>query len=417
MNAEPVNDIFVARQPIFDPKQNVLAYELLYRSSMKNTYDATDATSATLDVMRNAFLMLGPQLIGTKKAFINFNRDLLNKRSAFSLRPESTVIEILEDVEVDDSIVAACRELKGAGYVLALDDFDQKNRSTEALISLADIIKVDFRSTTPEQRKAIVASNKNKKIQFLAEKVETIEEFEEAREMGYVYFQGYFFGKPVIVSAKNIPGSKLNYVRMLSEINQPELDFRNLEKIIMQDTYFTYTLLNYMNSAYFSFRDHVTSIRQALVFLGERELRKWASLIILTFIGVDRPSQVVVTSLVRAKFCEALTHKTDLADNGSELFMMGMLSLLDVLVGRPLAEILETMNVSKEVKIGLKGGNNRHGQLFRLVLAYEKADWQDVDLWAGKLSLDVSGISEAYRRSVEWADQVFEVQPRTMPVN
>ncbi len=410
MTDDAARDIFVARQPIFDPDQNLFAYELLYRSSQNNTYQGTDATAATLDVMKSAFLVLGSQLTGSKKAFINFNRELLEKRSAFALHPHSTVIEILEDVQADDTMVEICRELKNAGYTIALDDFDERNNM---LVDFADIIKVDFRATHPRDRKELVESNKRKKITFLAEKVETIEEFEEAKEIGYAYFQGYFFSKPVIVSARSIPTSKVNYVRMLSEINRPELDFLTLEKTIMQDTYLTYTLLNYMNSAYFGFRDQITSIGQALVFLGERELRKWASLVILTFVGADRPSEVVTTSLIRAKFCEHFAPLCNLTANASELFMMGMFSMLDVMIGRPLDEILATINVSNQVKTALGPGGNLYGDVLRLAFSYEKGDWDEFAQWSERMGIDQSIVPDMYCKSVEWADKVFEGQAAT----
>jgi c-di-GMP-related signal transduction protein len=410
MQSQPANDIFVARQPILDARQQLVAYELLCRSSLKNEYEAADATSATLSVIRDAFLMIGSRLTRSKKAFINFNRELLENRSAFSLRPETTVIEILEDVEADEKIIEACRELKEAGHTIALDDFDGKDEKAKALIGLADIIKVDFRSTTPAQRKAIVESGIGRDVRFLAEKVETMAEFEEAKEMGYEYFQGYFFSKPVVVSARNIPGGKLNYLRMLSEINRPEMDFRSLEKIIMQDPYFTYTLLNYMNSAYFSLRERISSIGQALIYLGERELRKWASLVTLTMLASDKPSEVVVSSLVRGKFCEGLAAPAGMKSESPELFLTGMFSMLDALIGRPIEELLEPLNLSQEIRIALTVGGNRHSGVLGLVLSYERANWEDVSLRTKELSVPEEVVPGIYRESVEWADQIFENQ-------
>jgi c-di-GMP-related signal transduction protein len=406
--SQPVNDIFVARQPILDARQQLVAYELLCRSSLNNEYDAADATSATLSVIRDAFLMIGSRLTRSKKAFINFNRELLQKRSAFHLQPESMVIEILEDVEADEEIIEACRELKEAGHTIALDDFDGRNEKAKALIDLADIIKVDFRSTTPAQRRAIVESGSNGKVRFLAEKVETMAEFEEAKEMGYEYFQGYFFSKPVVLSARNIPGGKLNYLRMLSEINRPEMDFRTLEVIIMQDPYFTYTLLNYMNSAYFGLQERISSIGQALIYLGERELRKWASLVTLTMLASDRPSEIVVTSLVRAKFCEGPAAPANMGSWSSELFLAGMFSMLDALIGRPIAELMESLNLSQEIRIALTVGGNRHSDVLDLALAYERANWEDVSVRAVELSIPEEVVPGVYRQSVEWADEIFE---------
>lgn len=402
--------VFVARQPIFDGEQNLFGYELLYRSSFNNSYDGADGTSATLAVVREAFLVLGTQLTGTNKTFINFNLDLLKKKfPLLTLRPETTVIEILENVAVDSTVVELCRELKGAGYTIALDDFDPANEDARALVDLADIIKVDFRQSGTAERADILKSHSGKKVEFLAEKVETLEEFFEARAIGYLYFQGYFFGEPQIVSAKNIPGSKINYLRMLTEINRPDMDFPSLEGIIRRDTFLTFTLLNYINSAYFALRDSVGSIMQALALLGEREVRRWASLVLMTFMGADKPSQVSMTSLIRGKFCECLAMKTDLAPKASELFMTGMFSMLDVLVGRPLYELLDRINVSKDIRVALTTGKNRHGEVLQLVLAYERGLWNDVDMWAGKLGLDSTGIASDYGKCVQWVEQVLDL--------
>jgi c-di-GMP-related signal transduction protein len=401
--------LFVARQPIFDVKQRVVAYELLYRASRDNAFNGSDGSSATLSVLRDTFLILGPQLIGSSKAFINFNRDLLERRLPLILRPDVTVVEILEDVEVDHVVETACRELKQAGYTIALDDFTVSTNDRGPLLDLADIIKADFRQMTKEERRALVKKG-NRKHQFLAEKVETHEEFNEAIEAGYVLFQGYFFGKPVMVSAKNIPGDKVNYLRMLSEINQRELNFDNLEKIIRQDTYLSYTLLNYMNSAYFGLRQHIASIKQALALLGEREVTKWASLVILTFIGTDKPSEVSVASLIRAHFCESLAGSVGLSERASELFMMGMFSMLDVLIGRPMEEVLNQMNVSNDIRTALTTGDNRHGHLYQLILSYEQADWTGFDRWTEQLGLDKATVASVYQASVVWAEQVLETQ-------
>ena len=401
--------VFVARQPIFDVEQKLFGYELLYRSSFNNSYDGSDGTSATLAVVREAFLVLGTQLTGANKTFINFNLDLLKKKLPLTLRPETTVIEILENVVADKTVVELCRELKGAGYTIALDDFDPANEDARALVDLADIIKVDFRQSGTAERADILKSYSGKKVEFLAEKVETLEEFFEARGIGYLYFQGYFFGEPQIVSARNIPGTKINYLRMLNEMNRPDMDFPSLEGIIRRDTYLTFTLLNHINSAYFGLRDSVGSIMQALALLGEREVRRWASLVLMTFMGADKPSQVSMTSLIRGKFCECLAMKTDLAPKASELFMTGMFSMLDVLVGRPLYELLDRINVSKDIRVALTTGGNSHGEVLQLVLAYERALWNDVDMWAGKLGLDSADIASDYGKSIQWVEQVLDM--------
>ncbi len=410
MADEDKSEIFVARQPIFDQQQTVYGYELLYRNSFTNSSQVADATNATLSVIHNAFLALGAQLTGAKRVFINFGRDALLKRMPFVLRPESTIIEVLEDVEVDDVIMEVCKDLKRAGYLIALDDFEGRASKSAALVDFADFIKFDFRTTTADERQDFVRRQNGRKIPLLAEKVETPEEFKEAREAGYAFFQGYFFSKPVILSARSIPTNKMNYIRLLGEISRPELNFTAIQKTIMQDTYFSYSLLNYINSAFFGLRSRITTIQQALMFLGEREVRKWASLVTLTFIGGDKPPEVLATSLIRAKLCELLAAKTHLSDNTMELFLMGMFSLLDVLIGRPLEEVIAMMNLSQEIKTALTTGGNAYGDLLSAVCAYERADWAQCEASARKLDMGMSVIPPIYKQALEWADKALAGQ-------
>jgi len=404
-------DHFVARQPIFDARQRVYGYELLYRSGSTNTYEGTDGNQASLSVIRNAFLMLGPQaLTGRKKAFINFTKDLLVSGVALSLPNDQTVIEILEDVEPDDSTLNACRDLKKAGFTLALDDYTLTNTTQESFLQLADIIKVDFKLTPEEDRWKIVQQFSGDSKQFLAEKLETRQDFNTAVKKGYALFQGYFFSKPVMVSGKDIPTIKLNYVRVVTEVNHRELDFYNLEKVIKQDTSLSYTLLNYINSAYFGLREPITSIRHAMVLLGESEVRKWASLVLFTFIGQDRPSEVIVTSLIRARLCEVLARHAGLNGCESELFFVGMFSMLDVLIGRPLREILDTMRLSDDVKYALLGMKSKYREVFELVVDYQNGNWEQFARSAKKLSLDEAIVPRLYLEAVDWADQIASLK-------
>jgi EAL and modified HD-GYP domain-containing signal transduction protein len=355
--------------------------------------------------------MLGPQaLTGRKKAFINFTKDLLVSGVALSLPNDQTVIEILEDVEPDDSTLNACRDLKKAGFTLALDDYTLTNTTQESFLQLADIIKVDFKLTPEEDCWKIVQQFSGDSKQFLAEKLETRQDFNTAVKKGYALFQGYFFSKPVMVSGKDIPTIKLNYVRVVTEVNHRELDFYNLEKVIKQDTSLSYTLLNYINSAYFGLREPITSIRHAMVLLGESEVRKWASLVLFTFIGQDKPSEVIVTSLIRARLCEALARHAGLSGCESELFFVGMFSMLDVLIGRPLREILDTMRLSDDVKYALLGMKSKYREVFELVVDYQNGNWEQFARSAKKLSLDEAIVPRLYLEAVDWADQIASLK-------
>ena len=297
-----------------------------------------------------------------------------------------------------------------AGFTLALDDYTLTNNTQESFLQLADIVKVDFKLTSEQDRWKVVQRFSGQSKQFLAEKVETRQEFNEAVKRGYALFQGYFFSKPVIVSGKDIPTIKLNYVQVVKEVNRRELDFYQLEKVIKQDTSLCYTLLNYINSAYFGLREHITSIRHAIVLLGESEVRKWASLVLFTFIGSDRPPEVIVTSLIRAKMCESLASHAGLKGCDSELFFVGMFSMLDVLIGRPLREVLGSMRLSNEVKNALLGLKSKYREVFELVVNYQNGNWERFERSAKKLALNAAIVPKLYLESVDWADQIASLK-------
>jgi len=267
---------FVARQPIFDRTQKVFGYELLFRDGLENCFAAEPefASRSTLD----SSLLLGLNtLCDGRLAFVNCTRDALLKDLVTLLPPDQTVVEILETVEPGDRVIAACKRLKTAGYLIALDDF-APNDPRASLCDFADILKVDFRATRVEERAGLMRRFGTGR-KMLAEKLETPHEFRQARDMGFSLFQGYFFRRPEIMMAREVPASKLHYVRLLEMVCRVELDMRELEKTIKQETAICYRLLRYLNSPLFGFSLEITSIRHAMAILGERELRRWIDVI------------------------------------------------------------------------------------------------------------------------------------------
>ena len=321
-------DALVARQAIFDRDRRVYGYELLFRSTPElNEFDGTEGGHATRQVLANSLLVIGLEnLVGTKKAFVNFGRGPLLQGWHASLPRENTVIELLETVEPDAEVLEACRKLRKEGYQIALDDFVFRP-GCEPLLDVADLIKIEIQSIPRPEQKLLVRSSKARGLRVLAEKVETHEEFDWARLAGYDYFQGYFFARPVLVRGRHIPAAKLHCLRLLQEAQRPELDFRHLEALILQDVSLSYQMLRYVNSPLFSMASNIRSIRQALVFLGDLELRRWVVLATLARTAEDKPSELTRHSLVRARFCESVAR---LAKNGLEqsAFLAGLFSLL-----------------------------------------------------------------------------------------
>jgi c-di-GMP-related signal transduction protein len=401
-------DIFLARQPIFDANTHVYGYELLFRSGRDNSYDGTDDTLATSQVM-NTLLSLGVEtVIGHSRAFVNFSRALLiDERTSF-LPPEIGVIEILESVEPDEEVLAACRRLRSVGYQIALDDVTDAPAG-DRFSKFADIIKVDFRGTCEQCRGMLLERYAPRGIRMLAEKVETPAEFQQARKAGYVLFQGYFFARPVILQGKEIPGFKLNYLRILSEIHQPELEFFKLEQLIRQEVSIAYKLLKYVNSSLFMLPTKIESIRRALMVLGETEVRKWVSLVALVHLAADKPPALISNALIRASFCESIAQLAGMGGRNAEFFLMGLFSLLDAIMDRPLEEVLKEIYLAPDIRGALFGaaGHGKATDIHELMRCYERADWERVQALADRLPVERAGVTEAYLAALRWCEQVF----------
>jgi EAL and modified HD-GYP domain-containing signal transduction protein len=399
--------IFIARQPIFDLQRKVYGYELLFRSCLENVFGRAEPNQASAKVMTDGTLILDMEAIsGGKLVFINVTRDILLNDYINLLPRDLTAAEILETIEPDSEVVNACSRLKKAGYLLVLDDFVYGEKYAD-LMNLADIVKVDFLSTSGEERRQVLSRFALPNVRFLAEKVETHEVLQEAIDLGYSYFQGYFFSKPVIISSRDVPGFKLNYLQMLQEIQSPNVNFYHLEAIIKRDMALSFKLLRYINSAYFGVRNKVSSIMHAMMLLGMREFKQWASLVVMASMGSDKPDELVVQALIRARFCESLAPMLGMAQRSQELFLLGMFSVIDAILDRPLAEILKDLPLSDEIKDALSGKPNRLRAVFDYTLAYEKADWDSVSEMSSALGLDESGIPAAYLAAVHWAQRSF----------
>ncbi len=403
-------EVFVARQAIFDRRQRVYGYELLFRSRADSSAAGAADSMASLQVMTNSFLTIGVErLLAGTRAFINFPQDLLADERAFSLPPSIAAIEILETVKPEPAVIAACHALREKGYMLVLDDFSPQD-GWEELADLASIIKVDFRATTRAEQQSVVKRYASRGACMLAEKIETHDEFHRACDMGYRYFQGYFFARPVLVSRREIPGCKLSYLQILQKIHRPELEFRELESLIQREVSLACKLLRYINSAIFGWVNPVQSIRQALALLGEQEIRNWVSLAALPTLALDKPDELMRTALVRARFSELLAPWAGLAHRKSELFLIGLFSLLDAMLDRPLKETLAEMRLSGDIADTLLGtlppGEHLAG-VYALVREYEAGDWEALAATAARLRIPTDIIADLYLNAVAWSDQIF----------
>jgi c-di-GMP-related signal transduction protein len=392
---------YVARQPIVDREEKVFGYELLFRDGLQNAFsgDTDEATRATLD---RSLLMGLDILCDGRRAFVNCTRDTLIKGLVTLLPSTITVVEILETVPADPDVLAASRSLKDAGYMIALDDYVANDRRA-ALAEIADIIKVEMQLTTEEERLAMI-KQLGGRSRMLAEKIETQAEFVRARDQGFVYFQGYFFRRPEMMNTRDLPANRMNYLRMLQEVSRPELNLAGLERLIKAEASVCYRLLRYLNSAMFGFQSEIHSVRHALSILGERDVRRWVRLVAAVGAGQDKPSDLVLSALVRGRFGELLAPRVPHGE--SDLFLLGLLSLIDAMLEMPMEDVLERIPLDQATKAVLLGQASMLRPVFQLMLAHESGEWEAAREVGAGLHLNAEEVALLYWQAQQWAREV-----------
>ncbi|KAJ52029.1 EAL and modified HD-GYP domain-containing signal transduction protein [Clostridium tetanomorphum] len=395
-------NIFIARQPIFNKDKSVIFYELLYRSNLNNFCEEIDGNKATYKVIADSFYLIGiHNITAGKRALINFTEDLLKEEIGTILPKELVAIEILETVKPTKEILQCLKRLKNKGYVIALDDFVFHKKYQE-FIELTDIIKIDFRTTLGKERKEVIKKISRKDIKFLAEKIECEEEFKEAVSYGYTYFQGYFFCKPSVLKARDIPANKLAHIKIMEKINLNELDFDDLGELIKRDVSLSYKLLRAVNNSYMGLKGKISSIEQAMGLFGIKELYKWINVVLISNIAKDKPDELIKISIIRAKFCEEISKRIKANVCEFNAYITGLLSMIDVILDMPMEKALENLAVPSEVKYALLGNKNYLSDILCLVLSYENGEWKSVSKKAKELKILEWDIGECYLKAIKW---------------
>jgi c-di-GMP-related signal transduction protein len=397
----------LTRQAVFDRHLAVFGYEILLRSGDEDLLVGPAPDQAGAKIVETSINTIGlGSLLQGKKAFFNVTRRMLAEDLASLVPPSQSVIEILHTLEPDQAVIDRCKELKKRGYLLAVDAYTAR-RNMAPLMAMADIVKVDFRSTDEGEQTTSVKRYGKPTVRMLADKVDSHAELERAKRMGYTLFQGPFFCKPQQVVRKEVPTFKLNYLRILQKVNQPEIKYEELDALIRQDLALSLKLLRYVNSAMFALPQRVESIRQALAMVGITVIRRWVSLLALAAMSEDKPQELIVTSLVRARFCEQIGQAAGMKAVDFELFMVGLLSAVDAILDRPMLEVLNDLPLSADVKGALMGKKEGYGRVLGLALAYERAEWDQLPAAMGSLSLDVTKLPTFYKESLAWVSQIF----------
>ena len=399
-----MSDVFVGRQPIFDLRLNVFAYELLYRSGQQLNPEAARVSGdrATTDTIVNTFMEIGlDRLVGKAYAAINLTQGFLLEAEKLPFSPDQVILEVLEDIPVTPELIAAVESLKTRGYIIALDDYIYSPED-KPLLQLADIIKIDIMAMDKSALQEQVRILDPYPVKLLAEKVETPEEFNYCRKLGFEYFQGYFLSKPQIISGEKLPTNRLSLLNMLAQLNNPQAETEDLVEAINTDVTLGYKLLRLINSAAFNLPRKIDSLQHGVMLLGRRRLASWASMLAIGAMD-DRPSELLRTTMFRAKMCELLAEQAEFRQ-ADRYFTVGLFSALDLLMQRPLARLIAPLPLSEDMVSALLEHEGEMGEALACVLAYEMTDWSNIHFQ----DLSKDDIRVANIEAITWANMLVD---------
>ncbi|MBN2221146.1 MAG: EAL domain-containing protein [Vallitaleaceae bacterium] len=399
-------DLYVARQPIFDRTKEVIAYELLYRDSKDNVYNMNlNESSATSILLLNSYLNFGMNLLtDNKRGFINFGPDLILEDVPHLLSQNQVVIELLETVKPDRHLLEKIRYLKTEGYIIALDDY-VIDYPYQEIIDLCDIIKVDFRANSTHEIKIITNFLAEQNKILLAEKVESYEEFEFALRLGYEFFQGYFFCRPILEKQKKLNGLSYRYMQIQEELVKKEIDYKAISTLIESEVTISYKLLKLVNSS-FSLINDVNSIQHALSILGIDAFQKWFSLAIIHQLGDNKPNELITVAMLRMRFMELISENSVFVQHIHSLRLIGILSVIDALLEQPMDDLMKQLPLSDSIKDTLLQKPSLYLAAFQLVLSYENGDFDKVSDYAQQIQIDFSQLPNIYLSAVNWAEEL-----------
>lgn len=398
---------YIARQPILDANKKLIAYELLFRDGFNNAFPSIDSNEATARLVENSEFSSGiSSLTANNKAFINFTEQAICSQLPQLLPKHAIVVELLESIEPTDAVFAAVTELKQRGYTIALDDFEFSSPWARFLPYI-DIIKIDFRALTVAQIKQQMSTMRGFEGRFLAEKIESYQEYEQAQSLGFDYFQGYFFAKPEVIQRRSLSVSQKVYLNLLQQTTAPQYNPAAVTAIIEQDTGLSFKLLRFVNSAFFARGSEITSLKQAVVRLGQQEIRKFVAIVATACLSDQKPDELTRLSIIRARFCELLAMSNK--QYGSEqdtAFLAGLLSNIDAIMDDELAKILMVIHAGAVIYQALIDRQGAIGCFITTVEAIEQADWPLVKKASQRLKINNNTLLQAYYDACAWAEAI-----------
>ncbi len=395
----PQGEVFVARQPIYDQHLNVIAYDLLFRRNEVNEAGNVEPYQASAQVLLNTFVEIGlDALVGDQRAFIRFSRGFL-LLDYVKLFPAKRIGIEVKDIEVSNDLIEAVAALSVQGYTIVLDDFIYDD-TLLPLVELADIVKLDVSALERPELEEQVGLLRHTNVELLAKKVETQDDLAYCKDLGFTYFQGFFFCTPEIVSGRRLPANRLALLQLLGALQNPDAEFDELEALISRDASLSYRLLSIANSAYYARAQKIDTIRQGLLLLGMKAITSTVSLLLLAHVE-DKPHELLITAILRAKMCELLAVEMRHEEH-EKFFLVGLFSVLDALMDRPMQEVLQALPLQDDIAQALLEQQGILGTILTCVLAYERGKWKE----ASSCGLDSEEIVDAYLNAISWTNEM-----------
>jgi len=396
-----LQDIYVARQPIHDRDMRVYGYEVLLRCTHPSRAGIEDHDLASSQAVINSLFNTGlEQLVGSHRAFVMLNEKLMLDEQLPPMTPGRIVLEIPWDTRPTPARVEGLERLRARGYMIAIDGF-KPEPDKEPFLALADIVKLNLQDYSGEALTRAIQNLGTRRPKLLADKIQTHEQFQLAREAGMDYFQGFFFSRPNPVRGRAQQANRPLLLRIFETLQDESRGIDAIEQLIVQDATLTYKLLRYINSASYALRRQIDSVREALLLIGTTAVRNWASLILMSRMSDNKPHELLDIALIRARMGETLSRDFRVS-SPSQMFTVGLFSTLDALLDTPMAELLDSIALNSQVKLALLDRDGPMGELLGQIVAYQDADWDRVD------PRRIDALRDAYMEAVQWVRQMRE---------
>ncbi|WP_394136168.1 EAL and HDOD domain-containing protein [Aliivibrio fischeri] len=400
---------YVARQPILNRKKQTIGYELLFRDGASNAFPDMEANQATCRLLVENFMATGNNpALESPRSFINFPQESLISLVPTAFPKKKIVIEVLETCTPNDELFSAIKHLHRMGYVIALDDFSLEPE-WDRFLPYSHIVKLDIMQLGLERACAYVKQRKRQgcKRHYLAERVETNEEFQQALDVGFHFFQGYFFSKPEIIKNRVVKPEELLTVQLFQEVCREEVDFTRIEQLISQDVSLSYQLLKFVNTAAVRLENPISSFKQALVYLGEEQIKMFVTLIATAHAAINKPKELYKQSLVKGRFCELMIYRCQNGTPGQQAFIVGLFSLLDALLDKKLDDVLVQLSLSSDIEKAILIREGLLGSMLELYENIDTGNWENIDKLSRQLGFSAKTVESTYLEAVKWYQSIL----------